>query len=70
MLFITDAQMKSSDNFISNERKIFHLLLDNYEPSIRPVNDDKDTVQVQFDMSLVSVEDLVSNLNISCKFGI
>ena len=44
---------------ISNERKLYDDLMKNYNKFVRPVTNDKDTLEVRFSISLVAIEDLI-----------
>lgn len=50
----------TDSSYILNERKIMTDLLRDYETAVRPVMQDSDAVPVRFDMTIISVESLVS----------
>ena len=58
---LTEEEQK----FFSNERKLYHKLVDpaNLDKNIRPVAKASDYVKLGFGMNLVKIQDLVSKLS-------
>ena len=48
-----------NEGLISYERQLYDELMTNYNKYVRPVQNDKDTLEVRFSTSLVAIEDLI-----------
>ena len=49
----------SDSNEVSYERTLYKYVMDYYTPSVRPVRNDSDTVDVSIDLTVYMLEDLV-----------
>jgi hypothetical protein len=57
-LVIQTHAYQLNDSFVSNERRLYKYLLEDYEKSVRPVKHESDTVQLELDYEVNFVEDL------------
>jgi hypothetical protein len=61
ILVCLHAAYKINDSYVSNERKLYHYLMEDYEKTVRPVRQDSDTLGVQLYLVISGIEALVSN---------
>ena len=51
----------SGANEVSSERLVYKYMMEAYNPSVRPVRNDSDTVDLHVDLHLHLLQDLVSS---------
>ena len=58
----------SGANEVSSERLVYKYMMEAYNPSVRPVRNDSDTVDLHVDVTLYFLQDLVRTTWLSVFF--